>query len=890
VSLQYDDFDLQITPLPGGKYRVHLNAPSGQTSGDFLLPFTDVDFGNFLGRIGQVRRSTRRSDGPELNAAKEFGGKLFNAVFSGEMIAQLRSSMEQTLERDRGLRIRLRLTDAPELADLPWEFLYDSAQNHFLTTSVETPVVRFLDLPQKITPLRASLPLRVLVMIAGPRNLKRLDAEGEWERLQDALGDLLRSGQIVLERLPAATLNALRLRARGAPFHIFHFIGHGGFDQQAQDGVLQFEDETGMSHPVRGELLGMQLHDHRSLRLAVLNACEGARSSRRDPFSGVAQSLLQQRVPAVIAMQFEISDLAAKTFAREFYCAIAEGNPVDAAVCESRKALFNEEFGQEWATPVLYMRSHEGTLFELAPAGAASGATGTVASGTPPVVPGSSEHIVADAARKAAELAEATRAAEAARVAEAERVSETARVAEAAAARERAEKERAELARIESAKADAERRRLEAEKAAAAEREAREAERAATAASRDAMGSVAQTEHKTKKAFPVWQVGAGVVIFGLLFALSWHHLRPHSHSDEENGAAATNSLQGAGSQPAPVAPTSPQNGNAANGTAADESAASGKRGDSAHAKKARDGSRGNDGTPSSDASANKSANAGNNAGASTPVNPAASGSASSVGTNSVSASPGGTSSGASGGATSSASTASAATPLRVSATDQEAKVIKRVGPVYPAQAAQNHISGMVVLDVVIAKDGTVKSVSPTSGDAALTGSAMDAVKQRRYQPTLVDGQPVEVETTVSVNYSIKDSPSGGAAAVAGAGATGAVATNSVQPAPCTLGNVAFKENGTMIVGTVPYAYSGSAALQTLAVVGFPVGSDKKRIQGVTLAETTLQSASGTASFSMESHPSLNGGGTTGEYVEVVMIVKATGQPLCGKTVPYLRNW
>ena len=233
-----------------------MNAPSGQTSGDFLLPFTDIDFGNFLGRIGQVRRGTRRSDGPELNAAKDFGGKLFNAVFSGEMIAHLRSSVEQSLDRDHGLRIRLRLTDAPELADLPWEFLYDAAQNHFLTTSIETPVVRFLDLPQKITPLRVSLPLRVLVMIAGPRNLKRLDAEGEWARLQDGLGDLLRSGQIVLERMPAATLSALRLRARGAPFHIFHFIGHGGFDQQAEDGVLQFEDESGMSYPVRGRVAG----------------------------------------------------------------------------------------------------------------------------------------------------------------------------------------------------------------------------------------------------------------------------------------------------------------------------------------------------------------------------------------------------------------------------------------------------------------------------------------------------------------------------------------------------------------------------------------------------------------------------------------------------------
>jgi len=61
----------------------------------------------------------RRAEAPELHAAKEFGGKLFRAVFTGELIAQLRGSVEQSLNNDRGLRIRLRLTDAPELADLP---------------------------------------------------------------------------------------------------------------------------------------------------------------------------------------------------------------------------------------------------------------------------------------------------------------------------------------------------------------------------------------------------------------------------------------------------------------------------------------------------------------------------------------------------------------------------------------------------------------------------------------------------------------------------------------------------------------------------------------------------------------------------------------------------
>jgi CHAT domain-containing protein len=75
-----------------------------------------------------------------------------------------------------------------------------------------------------------------------------------------------------------------RRAARGEPFHILHFIGHGGFDKVVEDGVLHFEDATGMSDPIQGYLLGNTLRDHTSLRLAVLNACEGARQSVEDPF------------------------------------------------------------------------------------------------------------------------------------------------------------------------------------------------------------------------------------------------------------------------------------------------------------------------------------------------------------------------------------------------------------------------------------------------------------------------------------------------------------------------------------------------------------------------------------------------------------------------------
>jgi hypothetical protein len=97
----------------------------------------------------------------------------------------------------------------------------------------------------------------------------------------------------------------------------------------------------------------------------VLNACEGARTSRTDPFAGAAQSLVQQGLAAVIAMQFEISDEAAITFSHEFYGALADGYPVDAALVEARKAIFAQENGLEWGTPVLYLRAPDGRVFDV---------------------------------------------------------------------------------------------------------------------------------------------------------------------------------------------------------------------------------------------------------------------------------------------------------------------------------------------------------------------------------------------------------------------------------------------------------------------------------------------------------------------------------------------
>ncbi|MGQ0570721.1 MAG: CHAT domain-containing protein [Armatimonadota bacterium] len=363
-GIPYLDLDLLIQRVEGG-FRAQVNSPAGQAAVTFTLPFSDLELEVFLLKVGRTRRATRRIDSPEVKAAKAFGESLFSAVFAGEARGVLRSSIEEARRQGHGLRIRLRLNDVPELAEIPWEYLYNPTLNRFLGLSKDTPIVRFLDLPERIQPLLVTPPLRVLVMISSPLDYPELDVEGEWAKLRQSLSSLEQRGLVFVERLPEPRLSALQKQLRLADYHVFHFIGHGGFDQNAQDGVLVLEDAGKRGRPVSGQDLGLLLHDHWSIRMAVLNACEGARTSRTDPFAGTAQSLVQQGLAAVIAMQFEITDEAAIAFAHEFYGAVADGYPVDAAVAEARKAIFAQDNGLEWGTPVLYLRAPDGRIFDV---------------------------------------------------------------------------------------------------------------------------------------------------------------------------------------------------------------------------------------------------------------------------------------------------------------------------------------------------------------------------------------------------------------------------------------------------------------------------------------------------------------------------------------------
>ena len=90
--------------------------------------------------------------------------------------------------------------------------------------------------------------------------------------------------------------------------------------------------------------------------------------------------------------------------------------------------------------------------------------------------------------------------------------------------------------------------------------------------------------------------------------------------------------------------------------------------------------------------------------------------------------------------------------VRVGGNVQSANLLTQVKPAYPPLAKQARIQGVVVLEAEISKEGTIDNLKVITGHPLLIQSAIDAVKQWRYKPTLLNGEPVAVVTTITVNF------------------------------------------------------------------------------------------------------------------------------------------
>ncbi|MGB3921307.1 CHAT domain-containing protein [Methanothrix sp.] len=296
---------------------------------------------------------------------KRLGSILFDALFDKKISNQFAALKAEAENMGRGIRLRL-IFENPEIAALPWEFLYEESTNTFLANDPKTALSRYIDVPlrrQEIKP--ASLPLKMLLVISSPSDLDPLDSEGEEGLIRKALEKHISSGLIQIDTISKATIDAIYQKMNEKAYNVFHFIGHGVFGNNK--GHVALVDEDGRASLLDDEAFANLFLGRRGLGLVILNSCEGAMTSSGQVFRGMAPCLVQRGIPAVVAMQYTILDSTAKIFAEEFYRSLARGEPVDRAVQSARNLISIKVKldNRGFATPVLFMRAKDGLILNL---------------------------------------------------------------------------------------------------------------------------------------------------------------------------------------------------------------------------------------------------------------------------------------------------------------------------------------------------------------------------------------------------------------------------------------------------------------------------------------------------------------------------------------------
>jgi hypothetical protein len=359
---------LDVVEHSAGVYYLTCQSPFGETNFRLEIPGTGDDLAGRLQTVEtNVLRSgaqliTRGSAGRLEAPIRQLGTDLCDAILHDESRELFEISLRHAESIHAPFQLMLRIRGST-LAQLPWEFLYDRRRGDYLALNL--PVVRYLDVMQPLAPVTVQLPLRILGVISHPDDRDQLEVAAEREALSAAVAPL-GADQVQLHWLAGSGWEHLWRAARSEPWHILHFIGHGGFDDARGEGFLEFVDEHGGARHVYATDLGRLLHDNTSLRLAVLNACESGRAAGADTFASPAASIIRRGFPAAVAMQYEISDPAALVFAQAFYGAIAAGQPLDRAVTDARATVHMTQPGSlEWGTPVLYLRAKNANVFEV---------------------------------------------------------------------------------------------------------------------------------------------------------------------------------------------------------------------------------------------------------------------------------------------------------------------------------------------------------------------------------------------------------------------------------------------------------------------------------------------------------------------------------------------
>ncbi len=189
----------------------------------------------------------RRVATADEQPVQQLGRRLFDALITDDVRALYVTSVQRAREDGAMLRLVLRIRP-PELARLPWEFLFDTGQQDYLGLSL--PLVRYPRVLSPRQPLQVAATLRILGMVARPGDRDALDVDDEQRRLRAALAELESEGLVELVWVRGQTYGDLEDALDHGPWHVFHFVGHGGYDAGSDEGTIALASEAGRTDSI----------------------------------------------------------------------------------------------------------------------------------------------------------------------------------------------------------------------------------------------------------------------------------------------------------------------------------------------------------------------------------------------------------------------------------------------------------------------------------------------------------------------------------------------------------------------------------------------------------------------------------------------------------------
>ena len=355
---QFADLEIGLHRRDGDSYAVDFR---------YNQPDSDTDV-----RLGQ---GVARFDLPAL-ARLHAGSQDYSSALTASMFADpaVQSAFAQALTSAQTLNLQLRMRlligpSAPELHSLEWETLNNPQDNTPLSSNENILFSRYLSsLDWRPVPLRPKAEMSALVVVANPTNLSEynnlapIDVEGETKRARESLGN------IPVSTLPSATdgsgerasLNNLVASLRTGEHDILYLVCHGALSEDAP--YLWLEDEEGKTAVTAGDELVTRLRElSQRPRLVVLASCQSAGSpTMGSALSALGPRLAQAGIPAVIAMQGNVSLQTIAEFMPVFFSELQRDGLVDRALAVARGAVRQRP---DYWMPALFMRLKTGRIW-----------------------------------------------------------------------------------------------------------------------------------------------------------------------------------------------------------------------------------------------------------------------------------------------------------------------------------------------------------------------------------------------------------------------------------------------------------------------------------------------------------------------------------------------